>query len=257
VPQTAPGKYVVMATWDDAPHLTEQQKRELWDSIPPYQRDARSKGIPQLGAGAVYPIPEVDIKVSPFKIPPWWPRVYGMDVGWNSTAVLWAAYDNENDIVYFYDEYLRGHAEPAVHVAAIKMRGTWIPGVIDPAANTPNVKDGVKLLTEYLDLDLDLTAASRAGERSPREAGITAVWKRLTTGRLRVFSTLSNFWGEFRIYRRKEDGTVVKAHDHLMDCMRYVVMSGLYLAIPMPDDDDEKGPTQSDFGKGRSTIGGY
>jgi len=35
------GKFVVMATWDDAPHLDADAKKELWRSIPPYQRDAR------------------------------------------------------------------------------------------------------------------------------------------------------------------------------------------------------------------------
>ena len=37
---------LVTATWDDAPHLTKEQKDELWASIPPYQRDARAKGVP-------------------------------------------------------------------------------------------------------------------------------------------------------------------------------------------------------------------
>lgn len=52
------GKHVTMASWDDVPHLNEQDKAILLASIPPYQRDARTKGIPQLGSGAVYPVPE-------------------------------------------------------------------------------------------------------------------------------------------------------------------------------------------------------
>ena len=40
------GKYVVMSSWDDVPHLTEDDKAILLASIPPYQRDARTKGIP-------------------------------------------------------------------------------------------------------------------------------------------------------------------------------------------------------------------
>ena len=59
-------KLVVGATWDDVPHLSPEQKAELWGSIPPYQRDARSKGIPQLGSGAIYPVPESEIVVDPF-----------------------------------------------------------------------------------------------------------------------------------------------------------------------------------------------
>ncbi len=51
-------RFVVMASWDDVPHLSQQQKDALWNSIPPFQRDARSKGIPQLGSGAIYPVQE-------------------------------------------------------------------------------------------------------------------------------------------------------------------------------------------------------
>ena len=34
------------------PHLIEQEKADLIAQIPPYQRDARTKGIPALGSGA-------------------------------------------------------------------------------------------------------------------------------------------------------------------------------------------------------------
>ena len=54
-------KFVVVATRDDVPHLSPEQKAALWGSIPPYQRDARSKGIPQLGSGAIHPVPESEI----------------------------------------------------------------------------------------------------------------------------------------------------------------------------------------------------
>jgi len=45
-------------------------------------------------------------------------------------------------------------------------------------------------------------------------------------GKLKVFNSLSNFYSEFRAYRRDKDGKVVKERDHLMDGMRYLVMSG-------------------------------
>jgi len=77
------GKFVINATWDDAPHLTQQQKAELLASIPPYQRDARSKGIPQLGAGAIYPLAEEEIIIEPFELSPTFPKAYALDVGWN------------------------------------------------------------------------------------------------------------------------------------------------------------------------------
>lgn len=215
-------KFVVMATWDDAPHLSDAVKKELWDSIPPFQRDARSKGVPQLGAGAIYPVQDSDILVDDFKIPDHWPRAYAMDVGWNRTAALWCAYDRDNDVVYLIAEHYRGQAEPSVHAEAIKAKGNWIPGVIDPASRGRNQKDGTKLVEEYKKLGLDLEFAFNGVE-----SGIYEVWQRLSTGRIKVFRSLSNFLFEYRLYRRDEKGKIVKENDHLMDCLRYLIMSAL------------------------------
>lgn len=220
-----------MATWNDAPHLSEAAKAELWASIPPYQRDARSKGIPQLGSGAIYPVPESDIICDPFDIPTYWPRGYGMDVGWNRTAAVFGAHDREADIVYLYSEHYRGQAEPAVHAAAIRARaGDWMMGTIDPASRGRGQKDGQQLFQNYCDLGLMLIPAENGVE-----AGLFDVWQRLSTGRLRVFKTCQNWLGEYRLYRRDEKGAVVKTNDHAMDATRYFIVSGLPLCKVAPD----------------------
>lgn len=223
-------KLVVGATWDDVPHLSKEQKDELWASIPAYQRDARSKGIPQLGSGAIYPVPESDIVCDPFDTPVYWPRSYGMDVGWNRTAAVWGAHDRDTDTVYLYSEHYRGQAEPAVHAAAIRARGEWQQGAIDPASRGRGQKDGEQLLQNYLDLGLLLTKAENGVE-----AGLFDVWQRLSTGRLKVFKTLQNWLSEYRLYRRDDKGQVVKVNDHLMDATRYYLVSGLQLASVAPD----------------------
>lgn len=223
---------LVQATWDDAPHLTREQKDRLWASIPPYQRDARTKGIPQLGSGAIYPVAESDIVIQPFKIPDWYRLSYGLDVGWNRTAAVWSALDPEDDVLYLYSEHYRGQAEPAIHAEAIRSRGEWIPGVIDPAARGRGQKDGERLLGIYVGLGLHLTIANNA-----REAGIYEVWMRLSTGRLRIFSTLANTLAELRIYRRDDKGEIVKENDHLMDGLRYNVISGISRALSRPPDE--------------------
>jgi hypothetical protein len=218
-----------MCGWDQVPHLTPEVQKELWESIPPFQRDARSKGIPQLGSGAIYPVPESEIIVSDFIIPAHWPKSYGLDVGWNKTAAVWAAKDLETGITYLYSEYYKGQAEPVIHAQGIKSRGAWIPGVIDPAARGRGQKDGAQLITIYKDLGLDLENAVNAVE-----AGLYEVWQRLSNGQLKVFSSLSNWRAEYRLYRRDEKGQVVKANDHLMDATRYNIMSGLDRAVLEP-----------------------
>lgn len=206
--------YVVNCTWDDVPHLSKEEKAHQWERTPPHIRDAKSKGIPSIGSGSIYPVPESDLKVSPFKIPDYWPRAFGMDVGWNRTAALWGALDRENDILYLYSEYYRGQAEPSVHADGIKARGSWIPGVIDPASRGRNQKDGTQLFQIYTDLGLDIEKSKNAVE-----AGIAEVWQRMSSGRIKIFSTLQNLFTEIRMYHRDENGKIVKEDDHLLDCL--------------------------------------
>lgn len=239
-------KWCIGITWDDAPHLSQEDKDELWASIPPHQRDARAKGIPALGSGVIYPVAEDLYTVDPFKIPDHWPRAYALDVGWNRTAAVWGAWNRDNDTVYLYDEYYVSEAPPQVHADAIKGRGEWIPGVIDPAARGRSQMDGRRFIEEYAALGLDLHPAN-----NEVEAGIFAVYRRLISGRLKVFTTLSNWRSEVRLYRRDEKGKVVKERDHLMDAARYLIMSGMGRAITEPVRDFEDAP------RGVNTVTGY
>lgn len=211
------GKAMVMAGWDDVPHLKPEQKKLMLANTPPYLRDARSKGVPSLGAGAIYPIEESEIVVPDFPVPAHWTRLYGFDVGWNRTAAVWGAWDRDADIIYLYAEHYRGQAEPSIHADAIKARGI-IPGEIDPAARGRSQGDGEQLLQQYKDLGLKLSLANNGVE-----SGLLEVWQRLSTGRLKIFRSLSNWRSEYRIYRRDEKGRIVKENDHIMDATRYLV----------------------------------
>jgi len=208
--------HLTQAGWTDVPHISEAERRQLEESIPLHQVAARTKGVPVLGSGVIYPIDEREIVVAPFEVPSYWPRGYGMDVGWNWTAAVWMAHDLDADVVYLYDAYKHGQAEPPVHAAAIRARGEWMEGEVDPAARARSQKDGEQLMELYSELGLWLRPADNTVE-----AGIQNVWLRMSTGRLKVFSHLGDWFSEFRIYRRDERGKIVKTHDHLLDATRY------------------------------------
>lgn len=217
---------IINATWDDAPHLSEDDKKELMESLPPHQKDARSKGIPAIGSGAIYQVAESDVVCEPFEIPEYYEWVFGMDVGWNNTAAVAIAYNRDFDQAYIVHEYKRGQAEPSVHAQAIKAFGE-MPGVIDPASRGRNQKDGTDLLSLYRELGLRITEADNGVS-----AGLLEVYQRLSSGRLKIFRTCQKTLEEYRIYRRDEKGNVVKENDHLMDAMRYGIISGLAIAKP-------------------------
>lgn len=229
MPEISESRYLVRAGWDDVPHLTEKTKRELLNSTPPYLRDARSKGEASLGQGAIYAIPVEQVTFTPFVMPAYWPRVYGLDVGWNRTAAIWLAWDRETDTAYAYTEHYVGKELPLIHAASIKARGSWIPGVIDPAARGRSQRDGKQLYADYMTAGLRLELAENAVE-----SGIYAVWDRLATGRLKISTACTNLLAEYKLYHRDEHGHVVKKHDHALDALRYAVVSGLPIAKVRP-----------------------
>lgn len=210
-------KAILQIGWDDAPWLDEETKARLLDDTPDHMKEARRTGAPAMGSGNVYSTPTEKIICDPFTIPESWPRLFAMDVGWNRTAVTWAALDTNTDTMYIYDEHYVGKELPSTHANAVHSRGSWIPGVIDPASRGRSQVDGKQLMQQYIDLGLELRTA-----RNDVEAGISVMQQRFATGKAKVFSTCQNVLKEYLIYRRDKNGKVVKEEDHAMDTVRYL-----------------------------------
>lgn len=227
-------KYVVNATWEDAPHISPEQVEMLTKALPPHEIEARSKGIPSLGAGAIYPVAESALYVTPFAIPNYWPKAGGMDVGWNRTAVVWGALDEEADILYIYREHYLGKELPSTHAHAILAKDPWVNIAIDPASGGSSQVDGKRLLDLYGDLDINLCKADNSVE-----SGILAVWQRMSSGRLKIFNHLHNLQSELRVYRRDLNGKVAdKQSDHACDALRYLVNTLDQVLSTNPDYDE-------------------
>lgn len=210
-------KCIITAGWDDAPWLTEEAKERMLDDTPMHLRAARSLGEPAMGSGNVYPISLESILVTPFEIPDYYERLYALDVGWNKTACVWAARNPDTGVTYLYDEHYVGQAEPSIHAQSIHARGKWMEGVIDPAARGRSQVDGRKLMEVYKDLGLQVWPA-----KNEVEGGLQLVYQALSSGKLKVFTTLVNWQREYTLYRRDLNGKIIKENDHLMDCTRYV-----------------------------------
>lgn len=213
-------KWVCQLTWEDVPHLTEEDKQMMLAEYHPNERDARSKGIPALGSGRVYPVLEEDIVVAPFKIPEYFPRAYGLDFGWNNTACIWGAQDPVTNVIYLYAEYKAGKIADYQHVYAIQQRGDWITGAADPSGGGRR-DDGRMRIDHYRSLGLNLVPGYNS-----LAPGIGQVYTMLDSGSLKVFSNLEKFLEEFRVYRydSKDPNKIAKNQDdHLLDALRYLI----------------------------------
>jgi phage terminase large subunit-like protein len=236
------GRAYVMCGQDEVPHLSDEEKRQLIANSLSFQREARRLGMPSIGAGKIYQVEEGSFVISPLQggLPRHWPRIYGFDVGLNTTAALWMAHDLDTDVVYGYSEHYEHQKLPAVHAQAIKARGHWIPGEIDPSSRNRNPKDGEKLFDTYRNLGLRLKKADNAVS-----SGIYTCQERLETGRFKLYSTCTNFISEYRNYRRDKNGKIVKVRDHLMDGWRYG-MTGLSHAMVYHGDMNKRVPTMQE-----------
>lgn len=223
------GYFFITAEWDDNPYLPEDVKREMASALAPHEKEARTKGIPSLGSGKVYPIAESAIEVDPFPIPDHFVPLWGLDFGWNNTAATIGYLDRDNDIMYLTDCYLNGAGvdggeglTPSQHVAIMPDIMRRSKGVCDPAGGGTSQASGERAINQYKEF-YDMEPADNSVE-----AGIMEVLQRMRQGRLKVFKSpnMDPWWKEFRTYARDEKGGIRKRNDHLMDATRYLVVSG-------------------------------
>lgn len=216
-----PSRAVINCTWDDVPHLTEAWKREALANVPDYMRDTVSKGLPTLGVGAVFPIPEDSFVIEPLEeIPDHWPRAFGFDGGYHNTAAVWGAFDRDTATWYLYDEHKIGKLVIPVHAAAINSRGAWIPGIGD--VRLTGVTNGEKMIDEYAEAGCPIIGAQKQG----KEARIEKVRQGLLTGKIKVYSTLRKWREEYRMYHYDDNGLIKKQNDHLMDATQHLIDEG-------------------------------
>lgn len=222
----------VNMTIEDALHIPQEDRSRIVASFPAHEREARARGIPVLGSGRIFPVEESLITTAPFPIPAHWPRIAGIDFGWDHpTAVGWLAWDRDADTVYLYDCYRRSQATVQQHAAVLRAKGLWIP-VAWPHDGLNDTAVGPQLAQQYKDEGVAMRPENAkfpegmdGGERSRTsvEAGIAEMLGRMETGRFKVFNTMADFFAEFRLYHRK-DGRIVKENDDLISAVRYGLM---------------------------------
>lgn len=223
---------VITMTIEDAEHYTEAERAKIIASYPDHEREARTKGIPTMGSGLIFPILEDEITVQPFLVPEIWPRIGALDFGWDHpTAAVELAWDRDSDIIYLTKCYRKRQATPIIHAAALKPWGANLPWAWPHDGNNDTAA-GENLKSQYEAqglLMLPERATFEDGSNSV-EAGLMEMLDRMQTGRFKVFSTCGEWFEERRIYHRK-DGKVVKERDDVISASRYAVMMKRFAAV--------------------------
>jgi len=243
--EKSPGTGVTTMTIDDAEHYTPEQRTAIIASYPAHEREARTKGVPSLGSGRIFPLTDESISVEPFEIPAYWVQINGIDFGWDHpSAAVRIAWNRDDDVLYVTAAHRQKEQTPLLFAATVKPWGDWIPWAWPHDGLQHDKGSGITLADQYRAQGLAMlpekaTHAPQDGEQEGTggngvEAGLMEMLDRMQTGRLKVFNTLGDWFEEFRMYHRK-DGKIVKEMDDLLSATRYALMMKRHALIkPKP-----------------------
>src|SRR5215831_18732206 len=94
-------RHKVVMTIDDVEHYSDDEKKKIIASYPAHEAEARTKGIPVLGSGRIFPVPEGGLAIEHRDFPAHWPRIGGMDFGWDHPfAAVELVHDRDTDVIY-------------------------------------------------------------------------------------------------------------------------------------------------------------
>jgi phage terminase large subunit-like protein len=224
--ERSPDRHITSMTIDDVGHYSAEEKARIIASHPAHELLARTKGVPSLGSGRIFPVAEDTIVIERREFPNHWPRIGGMDFGWDHPfAAVEVVWDRDSDVVYVSRTHRLREATPVLHAAAIRPWGNLLWAWPRDGRRETLEGAGIALAEQYKDQGLDMCHehAQFADGSISVEAGLMLMLDRMKTGRFKVFSHLLDWLEEFRLYHRK-DGRVMKEGDDLMAATRYAVM---------------------------------
>jgi phage terminase large subunit-like protein len=229
------GMCLQTATWSDAPHLTEEMKRDILKAYPPYQRDMRSRGIPLMGAGLIFEHGEEDITCKRFDIPEHWYLINGMDFGWDHPqAHIQLAIDPDTGGIYVVQAWKKSKKQPFEAWQSVRGWAKDVPTAW-PHDGLMHEKGSAKQQKDYYEeagwTMLDEHSTWPEGGNGV-EAGLMKLNELMSTDLFKIFSDLHELVAEVREYHRRQmpNGTsaIVKVKDDLIDAVRGAFMMARY-----------------------------
>ncbi|EDT6685481.1 hypothetical protein UJ50_004563 [Salmonella enterica subsp. enterica] len=257
--------YFQSATWDDAPHLTEDDKNRLLAGYPEYQRELRSKGVPVLGSGAAYPfndgeingvLTESTIKANPFRYRLLWSCDFGYSSNTDadpSTLVL-SAHDIEDNKTYIIKEWNSKQdakqnrlAHMPDHMAKVILNSSFPNAPLQvphdgkrqiEGTNTTRLAEfkrlGVNVISTVFEIPFQLTVGAYERPKHSRSLHWTIQYlcKPFSENSLKIdVAKMPVLMSEFRVYQYKDNGDPVDRKNHLLDAMRIGAITVKYKGL--------------------------
>ncbi|EJH4367114.1 terminase large subunit domain-containing protein [Kluyvera genomosp. 3] len=240
-------------TWFDVPERfpPDQIEKQL-AKYPEWQRDMRSKGLPCVGKGAVFPFADSDVEIHDFDInpAPHWRALLACDLGHvnDPSVIVLSYYDPDTQTYIVAKEWVLDESEEARSARGIAQvilnspyRHVPLQVPVDGGRNSEATEAVAKLLMQYgvnvipstfrnpSEYELDFEYHKKG--RNPRqiEPGLAIMRDLVSKGQLKVSNACGEWFKEKHVYSYKyNERTQTLGYagaDHVIDASRYAVMS--------------------------------
>jgi len=179
--------------------------------------------------GLIYPEFNQDCIIKPIYLDKMFTYVGAIDPATTgTTGALKAIIDGDGRVI-IYEEYYEQDKRASEVAQTIKEDIQWF---IDPASASKTIQREGKLYSVY-DEYADYGIRARPAENDV-DAGINRVGEYFKKGKIKIFNTCKNLIWELERYHWSEQNESIggqqkpkpyKMHDHLVDSLRYIVMS--------------------------------
>lgn len=227
--ESSPDRCVITMTIDDAEHIPKEKRQSIINSYAKHEQEARIYGRPSPGTGVIFPVSRADISCDPFpmdNVPFYWQELAGIDFAGSGadghpTAAVRLLYNTQDDIIYVTNTYRRKGGTPMVHSAALKAWGN-VPFAWPHDGLQHDRGSGIPLKDLYRNEGLNMLSENARFEDGSNgvEAGIAIMLQRMETGRLKIFSHLTDLFEEIEGYYRDE-GKIIKVDEDCICALRY------------------------------------
>lgn len=259
--------YLKTATWWDCPRFTAEQIEIELNQLPPWARDMRSKGLPFIGHGAVFPFSDDDLLIDDVTPGDNWEVIAGVDWGnvRDPSVVIIALRDPDTQTYYLYDIFYFDESEEArsadnVAKSLLNSRYSNVPVIIphDSGLKSDAATTKGKILERY-NVNVKFPIFHNPPDsllKVPKYGNISKAYNDVATGLEEMIFMMRE--GRFKVCRRCYQWLVEKRSysysvnertgsiepkgkdDHCIDASRYAVLSlmgnrgGLWIEAKTP-----------------------
>lgn len=238
--QASPDRAAFCIGEEEIRHVSAERRAEIEEQMPAHERDARMRGVPQMGTGSVFPLTLVNDAVKRIDRRGYWDGqsgipgdaryIVGIDFGYDHPfAAVLCCWSPATQLFFVLDSFAMPRAGVRDHVDRIiaMTGGLLVPTAWPHDGGQHDKGSGIALKKQYSDYGLNMLpthAVNHGTARNDVAPAISEILDALRAGKVTIDPCNRELIDELMNYHYDEELRIVKARDDLVSAMRYAWM---------------------------------